>query len=194
MSDRLTNTVASAPAGVDISQEAIDAMAETMADAAETPGCALARYVYDDVADKLLALRARVTELERQLEDEKWECKQHRNAAKEMHERERRRLAGTWAYPLSIIQDDCPENATLVTNICTERLSLDWLDYNRFDVMREAVRLYGKHFGLRLTEQAFARNGQPMSNSLALHRTGPRCDLSTFWRLHEAIGMECAKA
>jgi hypothetical protein len=137
----------------------------------------------DELRRSLTASESRVKELERQLEDEKWESKQHKNAADLLRRRERIRIDG-----------DCPENATLLTNVVTERLC-GWLDYNRFDVMREAVRLYGEHFRVRLSEDAYDRSGNRIGGALALHRTHRGWyDLSAFWRCHEAIAMECAKA
>ncbi|HEX2600088.1 MAG TPA: hypothetical protein VHL05_15015 [Terriglobales bacterium] len=83
---------------------------------------------------------------------------------------------------------------TLLTNIGNGFLSFGKADYDRQACIREAVRLYGRDFGVRIEETAYDRNGYLIPGYISLHVIGRRRDLSTFWRLHDALSFEVAKA
>jgi len=86
----------------------------------------------------------------------------------------------------------------LITNVTSAELSGVWIEYNRYEVMRETVRLYGEHFGVYLSEQAFDVHGNQIPNAIGLYtheayKDRP-IDLQVFWACHQYLAMEAAKA
>lgn len=103
----------------------------------------------------------------------------------------------TNARSTSSAEDICAYNDiddSLLTNIGYGVWGFGVVEYDRQACMREAVRLYGRHFGVEISEVAYDRNGRLIAGYISLHVTGGRRDLSEFWRLHEALSFEVAKA